>query len=221
LGLGWEDHDEGRTTRRVRTRRFDGFARTRWGRPVTAGKGEVQYLVLPDSTNPYLLARVRWPDVYQAISPVRPDWQDDPGLFDLPYDPSSTRVSFAEAALIAADWGAQLPADETVRTARVELMRRMPANWSDLSPAEQSAWSIVHTKPGKLSAAGDEVRRAPRRAPLGSRLARLRARKRDVEPAADPSELLHEELIPDLDLTEDVIDLTAMSDDYVSEADRS
>jgi hypothetical protein len=186
---------------------------------VSAGRGEVQYLVLPDATNPYLLARVRWPDVYQAISPVRPDWQDDPGLFDLPYDPSSTCVSFAEAALIAADWGAQLSPDETVGTARVELMRRMPANWSDLSPAEQDAWSIVYTKRNKSSAAGDEVRRTPRRAPLGSRFARPRIRKRDVEPAADPSELLHEELIPDLD--EDVIDLTDTRADLVWEAEES
>lgn len=29
---------------------------------------EVQYLVLPNSTNPFLLARVRWPDVAEAIS---------------------------------------------------------------------------------------------------------------------------------------------------------
>jgi hypothetical protein len=188
---------------------------------VTAGSGEVQYLVLPDATNPYLLARVRWPDVYQAMSPVRPDWQDDPGLFDLPHDPSSTRVSFAEAAVIAADWGAQLSADETVSAARIELMRRMPANWSDLSPAEQHAWSIVYTKPRKSSAAGDEVRRTQRRAPLASRFARLRVRKRDVEPAADPSELLHEELIPDVDLTEDVIDLTDSHANFLAEAEES
>ena len=50
---------------------------------------EVQYLVLPDSVNPYLLARVRWPDVAQAISPELPHWQYDPGLFDLPYDPAA------------------------------------------------------------------------------------------------------------------------------------
>ena len=58
---------------------------------------EVQYLVLPDVSNPWLLARVRWPDVFQAISPARRDWQTDPGLFDLPYDPSSAAVTLDEA----------------------------------------------------------------------------------------------------------------------------
>jgi hypothetical protein len=186
---------------------------------VSAGRGEVQYLVLPDVTNPYLLARVRWPDVYQAISPVRPDWQDDLGLFDLPYDASSTPVSYEEATAIAGDWGAQLPAEETPRSARVVLMRRMPANWSDLARAERRAWSIEYPKPPKSSAAGDEATLTQRRAPLGSRFARLRVRKRGVEPAADPSELLHEELIPDLD--EDVIDLTDTGADLVWEADES
>jgi hypothetical protein len=183
---------------------------------VTAGTGEVQYLVLPDATNPYLLARVRWPDVFEAISPVRPDWQDDPGLFDLPYDPSSTRVTSDEAAAIAADWGAQLPSDETGQSAKVALVRRMPANWSDLSRAERRAWSIEYPRPGKPATTGDERPSETRVAPVGSLLGRLRARRRDVEPAVDPSEVLHEELIPDLDLTEEVIDLTETREDVVA-----
>jgi hypothetical protein len=142
-------------------------------------------------------------------------------LFDLPYDPSSTRVSYAEAAAIADDWGAQLPTDESAQTAKVVLMRRMPANWSDLSRAERRAWSIEYTRPAKPSAAGDEATLTSRRAPLGSRFARLRVRKRDVEPAADPSELLIEELIPDLLPPEDVIDLTDTRAELVWEADES
>jgi hypothetical protein len=188
---------------------------------VTAGTGEVQYLVLPDARNPHLLARVRWPDVHQAISPVRPDWQDDLGLFDLPYDPSSTRVTPAEAAMIAADWGAQLPSDDTTQSAQLVLMRRMPANWSDLSRAERRAWSLDTAKPPRSSAAGDEVPPGRRRASLRSRFARARVRRRDVEPAPDPSELLHEELIHDLDLTEDVIDLTDTRSDFFAEAEES
>src|SRR6476661_9637013 len=97
-----------------------------------AGAGEVQYLVLPDSEEPYLLARVRWPDVFQAISPVRPDWQDDLGLFDLPHDPTSTRVTRERAATIATEWGAQIPSDDAGTTPTSALIRRMPANWSDL-----------------------------------------------------------------------------------------
>ena len=113
------------------------------------GRTDVQYLVLPDTTNPYLLARVRWPDVFQAISAGRPYWQDDPGLFDLPYDPSSTEVTLEQATAIAADWGARLPADEKARTSDPSLIRRMPADWSNLAPAELRAWSIESSKTGR------------------------------------------------------------------------
>ncbi len=72
----------------------------------------MRYVVLPNAENPFLLARVRWPDIYQAISPVRPDWQDDPGLFDLPYAPASVHISYETAAAIAEDWGARDPAED-------------------------------------------------------------------------------------------------------------
>ena len=114
-----------------------------WGfRTMSGGSvvAEVRYLVLPDSVNPYLLARVRWPDVAQAISMGRPEWQADPGLFDLPYDPNSAEVSPAQAASIAARWGAHMPSDTAEPSS--SLIRRMPANWSDLTPAEKRAWSL-------------------------------------------------------------------------------
>jgi len=101
---------------------------------------EVQYLVLPDNGDPYLLARVRWPDVAQAISEGRPEWQGDPGLFDLPYDPGSATVTRAQAASIAARWGANLPLE--TEDPAISLIRRMPANWSNLVPAEKRAWSL-------------------------------------------------------------------------------
>ncbi|MGO9148417.1 MAG: PilZ domain-containing protein [Acidimicrobiales bacterium] len=101
---------------------------------------EAQYLVLPNSINPYLLARVRWPDVAQAISALRPEWQGDQGLFDLPYDPSSVTVTHAQAASIAARWGAHLPPDTADPVP--SLIRRMPANWSNLTPAEKRAWRL-------------------------------------------------------------------------------
>jgi hypothetical protein len=103
---------------------------------------EVQYHALPDSANPYLLARVRWPDVAQAISAGCPDWLDDVGLFDLPNDPSSVPVTLARATAIAANWGTQLPSDATVGGTGPALIRRMPANWSNLTPAEMRAWSL-------------------------------------------------------------------------------
>ena len=101
---------------------------------------ELQYMVLSDNTNPYLLARVRWPDVAQAISAGRPDWQDDPGLFDLPYDPSGVTVTRAEAVSIAEAWGANIDSDTAFPA--FSLIRRMPANWSNLVPAEKRAWSL-------------------------------------------------------------------------------
>ena len=107
-----------------------------------APAAEVKYYVLGGSTNPYLLARVRWPDVGQAITAGCREWQEDIGLFDLPYDPSSAAVTVAEASAIAAAWGVRLPADASVKSSVLPLIRRMPSNWSHLSPAEKRAWSL-------------------------------------------------------------------------------
>lgn len=107
---------------------------------MKAGLGEVRYLLLADRGVPYLLARVRWPDVAQAITAGCPDWLDDPGLFDLPYSPSAVTVSFSQAASVAAGWGKQLRTEAAVGVA--SFIRRMPPNWCDLSPAERRAWDI-------------------------------------------------------------------------------
>lgn len=121
---------------------------------MIASAGEVTYLVLADRAVPYLLARVRWPDVAQAITAGSPGWLDDPGLFDLPYSPSAVTVSFSQAASVAASWGAQLRAEPA--TGVRSLIRRMPANWSDLSPAERRAWNIESV--GRLRAPAQRVR---------------------------------------------------------------
>ena len=107
---------------------------------VVGDTGEVRYLVLADRAVPYLLARVRWPDVAQAISAASPDWIDDQGLFDLPYDPSAVTVSFPQAASVAAGWGTQLH-PEVAENVPVYI-RRMPANWSAMSPSELRNWRI-------------------------------------------------------------------------------
>jgi hypothetical protein len=122
---------------------------------VRPSASEVEYLILRDvNAKPYLLARVLWPQVCQAISAQRPDWKADPGLFDLPYDPSSESVSFEQATRIAADWGARLPSDETPAVSGPPMIRRMPPNWSNLSPAERRAWGLEFVKigPGKPGA---------------------------------------------------------------------
>lgn len=102
--------------------------------------GDVKYLVLADRAVPYLLARVRWPDVAQAMSARTPDWLDDQGLFDLPYDPSAVMLTFPQAASVAASWGRQLHPGAAQGVP--SYIRRMPANWSDLSPSERRAWGI-------------------------------------------------------------------------------
>jgi hypothetical protein len=112
--------------------------------------GEIKYLVLSDRAAPYLLARVRWPDVAQAITVGSPDWLDDPGLFDLPYHPSAVKVSFAQAASVAAGWGRQLRAEAAEGVP--SFIRRMPANWSDLSPVERRAYGLEPVGRSRVSA---------------------------------------------------------------------
>ncbi len=119
----------------------------------TANRRRVKYVVLPNAEAPFLLARVRWPDVYQAISAVRADWQDDPGLFDLPYAPESVHISQERAAEIAEEWGTELPAEEADHQPGPTLIRRMPADWSNLSTAERRAWSIEIEKPARQAIA--------------------------------------------------------------------
>ena len=158
--------------------------------------GVVQYYVLSDPANPTLLARVRWPDVYEAISPVRPDWQTDPGLFDLPYDRSSTEVTPEVAAALAEDWGAPMPADDERSTGGPTLIRRMPADWSNLSPAEKRAWSIERTPRSRPSGA------QPRWRPWRRRRATL-----DLTLEQGDESIVVSQVEP-----EDVIDLTDASE---------
>ena len=136
---------------------------------------EVRYLVLTDRAAPYLLARVRWPDVAQAITVGNPDWLDDVGLFDLPYSPSAVRVTFSQAAAVAAGWGRQLTREGADGVP--SFIRRLPANWSDLSPAERRAWGLESV--GRQRASARRVRR------LRSLQARNAASSAAAEQAAD------------------------------------
>ena len=113
---------------------------------------EVQYVVLLDGTEPCLLARVRWPDVFEAISAGLSEWQADPGLFDLPYDPASVAVTSAEAASIAQRWGAPMRSETSTQEVLVPIIRRMPANWSNLTAAEKNSWFLE--SPGAPAASG-------------------------------------------------------------------
>ena len=119
------------------------------------GPGDVRYLVLTDRATPYLLARVRWPDVAQAITVGSPDWLDDVGLFDLPYNPGAVRLTFTQAASVAAAWGRQLTAEPADGVP--SFIRRLPANWSDLSPAERRALGLDSI--GRQRASARRIRR--------------------------------------------------------------
>jgi hypothetical protein len=132
---------------------------------------EVRYLVLADRAVPYLLARVRWPDVAQALSAASGDWLHDPGLFDLPYDPNAVTVTFPQAASIAAGWGRRLAPEPSGEVA--SYLRRMPADWSNLSPSERHTWGIESI--GRRRTPGRSIRR-----PLALRAA--------VPARRDPSE---------------------------------
>jgi len=162
-----------------------------------SGDAEVQYVVLGDVAQPYLLARVRWPDVCQAISAGRPAWQDDPGLFDLPYDPSSAAVTAEQAVTVAGGWGVRLNPDEPVVPSVSALIRRMPADWSNLSPAEKRAWGLEfvhmgrrpvgHQAAGSAESPGRVAASAPRRTRWGWR-------RRTVTPSPSPLVLHSQEL---------------------------
>ena len=131
----------------------------------------IGYHALPARGEPRLLARVRWPDVAQAISERYPEWQDDPGLFDLPDDPSSRALSFGEAASIAAGWGVEMKAEGPYASCGPAFIRRMPANWSDMAPAERRAWGL---EPRQSDGPTDRrpPRGRPRHAPSGNRRTR-------------------------------------------------
>ncbi len=147
---------------------------------------DVKYLVLADRAVPYLLARVRWPDVAQAISAARPDWLDDPGLFDLPHDPSVVTVSFPQAVSVAAGWGRQLHAEPAENVP--SYIRRMPATWSDLSPSERRTWGIEFV--GRRRAPARCIRRLrPLQAKIGGSSAAARANGQTgalARPGGDP-----------------------------------
>lgn len=116
---------------------------------------EVTHLVLTDGAVPYLLARVRWPDVAQATTVGNGTWLDDPGLFDLRHDSNAVPLTFAQAASVAAGWGMQLSAEPA--SDAPSFIRRMPANWSDLPPVERRAYGIEFV--GKKRTSARHVRR--------------------------------------------------------------
>jgi hypothetical protein len=123
----------------------------------------MSYVVLTDRAVPYLLARLRWPDVAQAMTVSSPRWLEDPGLFDLHYDCSAVNVSFAQAASVAAGWGAQL---RPGAAAGGPIMGRMSSSLLEKSRSNGHAWSIEFVGRRRGSS-----RRVPRPRPVGGKAA--------------------------------------------------
>jgi hypothetical protein len=149
------------------------------------GMSEIRYVTLTDETTPILLARVRWPDVAEAITLGRSEWQSDPGLFDLPYDRTALEVTASRAQEIATGWGARLPDGPSPVGSRPALIRRMPASWSNLTSAERKAWSLELSRVRRHNR-----RRHARRTPKGTRgpLRTLRAVLRRTPPVSSSPE---------------------------------
>jgi hypothetical protein len=134
---------------------------------------DIGYWALPDSSDPYLVARIRWPDVAEAISLGCPEWQHDVGLFDLPYDHHSRSLTEDEAAMWAARWGATLPQGALAEPPLV-LIRRMPATWSNPSPADRRAWALDGVALPRQAVSSEAAR--PERPSWWARLVARRAR---------------------------------------------
>lgn len=69
---------------------------------------EITYIVEPSFDNPVLLARLRFPDLSEAISKANTTWKHSPALMDLMHGSDGEVVTEAEARKIAASWGALL-----------------------------------------------------------------------------------------------------------------
>jgi hypothetical protein len=136
---------------------------------------EMSYLVLTDRAVPYLLARLRWPDVAQALTVSSTDWLDDPGLFDLHYDSGAVNVSFAQAASVAASWGMQLRAGAATQG---PVIRRMSSTRSEKSGRNGHAWTIGFVGRGRGSSP-----RIPRLRPVHDKAAPASGATRGPESA--------------------------------------
>jgi hypothetical protein len=136
---------------------------------------EMSYVVLTDRAVPYLLARLRWPDVAQALTGTSPGWLDDPGLFDLHYDSSAVNVSFSQAASVAAGWGMQLRAGAA---AEGPVMRRTSPSRPDKSHRNRRAWGIELVGSRRSSS-----RRVPRLQPVHEKAAPVSGAMRGPESA--------------------------------------
>lgn len=69
----------------------------------------LSYAVERTGRVPYVLARLRWPDLAECISPKYPEWRTHRRMFYMLYDSSGEIVSEEYARKLADQWGAVWP----------------------------------------------------------------------------------------------------------------
>ena len=70
----------------------------------------VKYFTEASPDMPWLLARVRWPDIAQVVTKADPVWRDDKDALRYLWDSDGAITTPDEAARIAHAWGVTLPA---------------------------------------------------------------------------------------------------------------
>jgi len=82
--------------------------------------GEVVFAFERAAGAPYILARLRWPDLAESISPHNPEWTTQRSMFYMLYDSSGEWVSEEYAREFAESWGATWPqSDEPCATTEI------------------------------------------------------------------------------------------------------
>ena len=107
-------------------------------------------------------------------------------------------MSYDEAAAIASEWGTSLPSEETSIECARPLIRRMPADWSRLTPAEERAWALEFVPTGlradalRPEAEAGDPQSGRRRSPLRA-LRRTSGRSSQVPELESPASIADEE----------------------------
>ena len=71
----------------------------------------VKYAVERAAGVPYMLVRLRWPDIAESINPHDVTWKPDYALFDKLYNSDGELISAGDALRLAQSWGGTLPDD--------------------------------------------------------------------------------------------------------------
>lgn len=94
-----------------------------------------RYAVERDASgNPYLLARLRWPDIAEAVSPHDRLWTTNWHLFNMLYESTGEWVGEDYARELALSWGASFDAVRAV-------LAKPPKAPNQMTPDELRTWA--------------------------------------------------------------------------------